>query len=108
MQMGVDMASGPDRTVLGFSMGRKFMGGLDLVESIHATELVQDWSGCRSPSRARRRHARGIKTQLKEFRKPACYRMGGILYAHPEFIRHLGERMQRDVDNRLFAAFNGI
>ena len=63
--------------------------GMPIKESIHATELVQDWSKCRSPSRAKRRHAKGIRTRLVEYRKPAGYMVGGTLIAHPEFIKEL-------------------
>lgn len=85
--------------------------GIEIVESVHATELVQDWSECRSPSRSKRRHRQGIRTRLKEYRKPACYMMGDVMVAHPEFIKEmrkkLAENHTRAMERRMLSVING-
>lgn len=85
--------------------------GLQIVESLNATTLEQDWSRCRSPSRSRRRHMRGIRTRLIEVRKPACYQLGNVLYMHPDMLKQVKERtaqsMTNSIESRLVSAFYG-
>jgi len=61
-------------------------------------EEVIDWSGCRSPSRAKRRHARGIPQRIKvEYRERAYL-------INRDALAKLGAGMARDLDARLFAS----
>lgn len=80
-----------------------------IVETIHAVgELVEDWSGCRSPSRAKRREWRGFPQHVKRYRKPACYEANGTLFIHPALARELRQtvkkRIDRQIDNDLSAS----
>lgn len=61
-------------------------------------EEVIDWSGCRSPSRAKRRHARGIPQRVKiEYRERAYLINRGA-------VRQFG----RDIDARMIAAIYSV
>lgn len=61
-------------------------------------EEVIDWSGCRSPSRAKRRHARGIPQRIKiEYRERAYL-------INRDALARLGAGLVRDLDARLFAS----
>lgn len=65
-------------------------------------EEVIDWSGCRSPSRARRRHARGIPQRIKiEYRERAYL-------INRDALARLGAGMARDLDARLFASVYNV
>jgi hypothetical protein len=64
---------------------------MGIVESLHATEAYEDWSRVRSPARARRRLKRGFRQNIVHMRKPAAFRINGVIYAHPEIIRALRE-----------------
>lgn len=85
--------------------------GLDIVETSTAESVEQDWSGCRSPSRAKRRHARGIRTRMTEKRTPAAFRFGNKLYVHPRIAAELRNAFARDmksaIDKRMLDALNG-
>ena len=60
--------------------------GMPVFESKYMTKKVQDWSGCRSKARAKRRHAKGIKTRMVEKEVPTAMMVGRRLYAHPQVI----------------------
>lgn len=74
--------------MLGFTSTKSFVG-LDVIESIHATAL--DWSDCRSPARAKRRHGQGKPQRVR--RVPACYKVGGVLHIHPDMARQIREQV---------------
>jgi len=76
-----------------YTMTRSF-SGVNFVETIHATTL--DWSNCRSPSRAKRRHALGIPQRVK--RVPACYSVNGVMHIHPEMARMLRDKIAERVN----------
>jgi len=61
-------------------------------------EQVIDWSGCRSPSRAKRRHARGIPQRIKIELRERAYLINKDALA----------RFGRDFDARMFAAICGV
>jgi hypothetical protein len=70
-----------------FAIEAGIMYGMKVIESRYATRHIQDWSGCRSIPRAKRRHARGIKTRMVERDIPGAYMVGGKeIHAHPEII----------------------
>lgn len=71
----------------------KRFSGVDFVESVHATSL--DWSKCRSPARAKRRHAKGIPQRVR--RVPACYMINGVMHIHPDMARRMREHLSRQV-----------
>lgn len=87
------------------------LGAMRVVEDPLVVERVEDWSRCRSPSRARRRHTRGIATRLRVIDKPACFAAGDTLYMHPDLARQVRERLAKDVqasiDARMLDAING-
>lgn len=72
--------------------------GLEIRESLHATQSVEDWSGCRSRSRAERRRKQGHRQNVKTIQKPACFQMGKTLLIHPELMRQLKERVRESMD----------
>lgn len=87
--------------------------GPKFIESEHVTEYVEDWSACRSPSRARRREKYGHRQHVKRYRKPACYRVGNEFHIHPELMRQMkasiGKRIDRDIEERMRnAIFPGL
>lgn len=51
-----------------------------------------DWSGCRSPSRARRR--RDLRHVIT--REPACYQVRGALHVHPRLWREIQRQLSAD------------
>lgn len=53
-------------------------------------QKVYDWSGCRSPSRAKRRHARGIPQRVKVTEHDVAYLVNEDAM---RFMRHGWERM---------------
>jgi hypothetical protein len=63
--------------------------GTRIVETVTATKIVQDWSRVRSPARAARRLKRGYRQNIVERHEPSAYGIGGVIYAHPEFVRAL-------------------
>lgn len=75
-----------------FTITKRFPG-VDFVESIHATSL--DWSGCRSPSRAKRRHAKGILQRVR--RVPACYMINGVMHIHPDMAKRLRAKLSDQI-----------
>ena len=56
-----------------------------------AMRRVQDWSGCRSPSRARRRLAKGYRQRMVERDVPAAFMLQGALIVHPALMRLIEE-----------------
>ncbi len=58
-------------------------------------EEVIDWSGCRSPSRAKRRHARGFPQRIKIEHRERAYLINRDA---------LAKSWGRELDARLFAA----
>lgn len=69
------------------------------VEDIHLVDRVEDWSGVRSPARARRRRRRGFPQRIKVYLVPKarvfeCREPGGVTFmGHPETIAKLKEQL---------------
>ena len=59
--------------------------GINIITSEYAVKKSQDWSLCRSKARAKRRHAKGIKTRMVEKEQPTCYFLNKqhLIIAHP-------------------------
>jgi len=65
-------------------------GGLKIVLSPHLTNFVEDWSDCRSRSRAERRRRQGHKQRVKLIaREPEAFRMGDTVFVDPETYARL-------------------
>lgn len=67
-------------------------GGVQIVEAPYLTDLVTDWSDCRSRARAERRARRGFPQRTKMVSRPKPYCLvvgGGTLIGHPETISRL-------------------
>ena len=84
-------------------LGILSMSGFQMVETISAVERVQDWSGCRSVSRAMRRHKQGHKTRMKQWDKPAAYRSGNVIYIHPQMARELRQELATQANDMVDA-----
>ena len=67
-------------------------------------DRVVDWSLCRSPSRSKRRHRRGIKTRMRIIAVPrkdiVSIDDGRVLVMHPETYRALEKRLALDMERR--------
>lgn len=68
------------------------MMGLRVIVDPTLLDTVEDWSKCRSPSRARRRWRRGIpqRMTLRLVPKPVVYRMGDTIVGHPDIVAEIG------------------
>lgn len=70
------------------------------IEDIRLTNVFEDWSGVRSPARARRRRRRGFPQRIKTYLvpKPDIYKLntpGGVIFTgHPETIRKFKEKLR--------------
>ena len=87
------------------------------VESELLVDRVEDWSGCRSPSRARRRHKQGHKQHvvMVDVPKPGAYQIGNEIFIHPftmaKVRKALSENVERRMDDAMMGAlgrFGGI
>ena len=69
----------------------KTLMGYPIIESYAMTESVEDWSRCRSPSRAMRRRRQGHPQNVVyvERPKPDVLFFQGKIYVHPETLRRL-------------------
>lgn len=76
---------------------------IDVVQSGHLLCIVEDWSGCRSPARARRRRAQGHpqRARFKRVPDPNIYEIGGKLVMHPATYRKLCDQMDEKVNASL-------
>lgn len=75
------------------------MFGLLIVEDANMVEQVgEDWSGVRSPARARRRRARGFPQRIKPIMAPKkqIYRVGDRMIMHPQTARILREKIANE------------
>lgn len=72
----------------------KTYAGFEVVPGNIPPEEVIDWSGCRSPSRAKRRHARGIPQRIRVEYRERAYLINRDALA----------KFGRDMDARMFAA----
>jgi hypothetical protein len=78
------------------------------VETEHATVAAEDWSRVRSPSRTLRRMKRGFHNRnIRHYRKPTSYKMGGVIYIHPTLARAVREQVKNTADDMMTKAFFG-
>lgn len=68
--------------------------GLRVVESLHMTRDVEDWSRVRSPSRAKRRLRYGHPQNIRLIKVPRmdAMRFGDQIVMHPEAAKELRRR----------------
>lgn len=87
--------------------------GVDIRTSEHLTETVEDWSGCRSPSRARRRLRQGCPQRVKTVTRPrpGGVVINGVVYMHPiEFDKlkaRTADKIKQRIDQMAMNAFMG-
>jgi hypothetical protein len=76
-----------------------------LGQTIRTSDLLTveyvDFSGCRSPSRARRRLRQGIAGRVKRYRipDPKAYQIAGEIWMHPALAGELKRRFLADAPN---------
>lgn len=63
--------------------------GMPVIVSPNAFEQVVDWSCARSPSRAKRRYARGKRKSVPTRQNPTAYTFHGKMIIHPDLFRRL-------------------
>lgn len=63
--------------------------GISIIESKYLVIKKEDWSKCRSKARAKRRHARGIKTNMVMTEEPTSMIIGSDFYCHPVIYQAL-------------------
>ena len=81
----------------GYAITQSFMG-VPVERFDIPPEEVIDWSGCRSPSRAKRRHARGIPQRIKIELRERAYLINRDALA----------TFGRDLDARMIAAIYNV
>lgn len=79
-----------------------------LVESLHMVDTREDWSGVRSPSRARRRRKQGHRQNIRFITVPKPELLttaDGTIYGHPatiaDMMAKLGEAQRAKADEIL-------
>lgn len=83
--------------------------GVRIVEDPNMVDPVEDWSEVRSPSRAKRRKARGFRQRIKTVYVPkkTAYALdnGRMMVMHPEMRRQLEAETKKDQEQRDSEAF---
>lgn len=86
--------------------------GPKFVESIHAVEMKEDWSGCRSIPRAMRRMKQGHMQRMKVVAKPCAFLVGNDMFIHPTLLKEIrhqtATRIQFEADRIFRSAFYGV
>lgn len=84
------------------------LGGVQIITDVNMVDSIEDWSDVRSPSRAKRRQARGFRQniKIKIVPKKCVYAINGgrALVMHPDALRALeqGLAQPRDLKPRIF------
>lgn len=83
--------------------------GMKLVESdVLPVSYGWDYSACRSPARARRRHAQGIPNkQVTQTKVTEAVQIGDTLFVPRGYLAKIGERLSADKDRQFFDALYG-
>lgn len=76
-------------------------GGIQIVEDANMLDWSEDWSGVRSPARARRRRKRGFPQRIRIVATPKKegYRVGNRIVMHPDLARALREIIRAGVSS---------
>jgi hypothetical protein len=87
--------------------------GVRVIEDEAAHEVIEDWSGVRSPSRAARRRRQGHRQNIRIEHKPICISIDGgrTLVMHPRLAdqlrKELGARITASIDRQIKNALHG-
>lgn len=81
------------------------LNGMRIVRSDHLTRMVEDWSGVRSPSRARRRRRQGHQQRIIYVQRdmPHGFVMYGTMFVGPATY----DRLMREAAGRAALAERG-
>lgn len=91
-----------------WSRARYELDAVPIVETSLAGTMVEDWSGCRSPSRAMRRAGQGHRQRNKMVFKPGSFEIGGTIYVHPVVMKQICAHLGKMVDDMMLdAILNG-
>ena len=73
------------------------LNGMKVVLSPHLTRMVEDWSGVRSPARARRRRRQGHKQRIAYVTRDMAHAfvMNGTLFVGPDTFDRLMKEFGR-------------
>lgn len=74
---------------------------ITFIESEMATKREEDWSKCRSPSRAMRRRKMGHRQNVVTREIPCAVVEGQICYCHPEILKKIKAATKAKIDNDL-------
>lgn len=79
----------------------RIYGGIEIVESLAAVTRHEDWSGCRSKARARRRMLQGHRQRVRVWHEPCSYRIElpgrpPQIIVHPDLMRDLRARLDQN------------
>lgn len=92
--------------------GRRVPYPMEIIESVLFTlGPFEDWSQCRSPSRAKRRRVMGHPQRIRQFIKPDpnLHVIDGKVYGHPVAVnalrRAIPERLKVDYERNFWAAY---
>lgn len=99
VHVGLDLSSKEDLSALVIH-SREHVTPVEIVESIYMTKTVEDWSDCRSPSRAKRRMKRGFPQRMRHREVPRTDIMviDNRYVMHPDTARRLRERIRQSTD----------
>lgn len=81
------------------TLGVRTIDGVKIIESLHATKTVEDWSRVRSPSRAARRLKRGFRQNIVRREEPAAFQIGDQMIVHPAILAELKRTMAKRIDS---------
>ena len=74
--------------------------GMRIVESEYLVDQVEDWSGCRSRSRAERRRRQGHRQNVRVINVPRkeVVVVGDMMIVHPAVAAQFRREMQARID----------
>lgn len=80
------------------------LSGVKIIEDKFMVDYVEDWSKCRSPSRAKRRRRQGHAQHvfMREVPKKEIWQFEGSLIMHPVRAAELRKRLVKDIDDLVF------
>ncbi|MCI5075666.1 hypothetical protein [Oricola sp.] len=73
------------------------------IPSAHLVDTIEDWSDCRSPSRAMRRRRQGHRQRVRfvQVPKPDGYRVGNDIFMHPATLQLMQETLSLAMADRI-------
>lgn len=89
------------------------IAGLEIIESPHLVETVEDWSQVRSPSRAERRRKQGHPQRIRYLTVPRSdiLAVGDTVYIHPDTMRKAmemaGDSIRRQQEGMIYGVLRG-